>query len=120
MILEKISSPLLAHFSYLIASEGEAFVIDPRRDVDCYLQLAKDHNVVIKGIFETHRNEDIVTGGPTLSDLTGAPLYRSAHDDLSYQTGNFIKDGDTFPCGKLTLKALHSPGHTLGHLSYLV
>lgn len=120
MILEKITSPLLAHFSYMVADGGHALVIDPRRDIDVYLKLAADHNVVIKGIFETHRNEDIVTGGPTLADVTGAPLYRSAHDDLPYETGNLINDGDTFDFGDLTLTALHTPGHTLGHLSYLV
>lgn len=120
MIVEKICTPLLDHYSYMIASEGDAFVLDPRRDVDVYLKLARKHNVVIKGVFETHRNEDIVTGGPLLAELADAPLYRSAHDDLPYETGTLIEDGDSFTCGQLTLRVLHTPGHTLGHLSYVV
>lgn len=120
MILEKIISPGLAHFSYLIGSEGEAFVIDPRRDIDEYLSLAQKHNLKIIGIFETHRNEDIVTGAPTLAELTGAPLYRSSYEKLDYQTATYIKDRQEFEFGCLTLIALHTPGHTKGHMSYLV
>ncbi|MDO8473346.1 MAG: MBL fold metallo-hydrolase, partial [Dehalococcoidia bacterium] len=56
MILERIRSEGLAHNSYLIGSRGQAFVIDPRRDCDVYLDLARRHGLKITGIFETHRN----------------------------------------------------------------
>lgn len=120
MILEKVLSPGLAHYSYFVASEGEAFVVDPRRDIEIYIELAQKHSVAIKGIFETHRNEDIVTGGPNLAAKTGAPLYRSAHEKLEYESADWIEGGQTFEFANLTVKALHTPGHTQGHLSYLV
>ncbi|HHT43938.1 MAG TPA: MBL fold metallo-hydrolase [Fastidiosipila sp.] len=118
MIFETIESKGLAHFSYLVGSEGEAFVIDPRRDVQIYLDLAMEHGLKITHIFETHRNEDYVVGSMELSALTGATIHISGHEDLGYVYGEKISDGEVFQIGELSLKALHTPGHTLGHLCY--
>lgn len=118
MIIEKVESKGLAHYSYLIGNEGIAAVIDPRRDVHIYLDLAAKHDLEIKYIFETHRNEDYVVGSMELSDLTGAQILISGHEDLGYEYGDTISDGTSFDIGGLTLQAIHTPGHTLGHLCY--
>lgn len=120
MVFERIESKGLAHFSYLVGDEGIAAVIDPRRDVQVYLDLASEHGMEIKYIFETHRNEDYVIGSMELAELTGAEIKISGHEDLGYVYGDKIKDGDSFDLGGLTLKALHTPGHTLGHLCYVL
>ncbi len=120
MILEKVISKGLAHFSYLVGNDGEAAVIDPRRDVQVYLDLATKHGLQIKYIFETHRNEDYVIGSMELSELTGAQILISGHEDLGYVYGDKIVDGDSFEVGGLKIEAIHTPGHTLGHLCYVL
>ena len=75
MIFEKLKSKVVSHLSYLIGSGIEAFVVDPQRDVQPYMQLAKKHGVNIKYIFETHRNEDYVIGSQELAAQTGAEIY---------------------------------------------
>lgn len=120
MYFKKIESKGLAHFSYIIGDENEAAVIDPRRDVEVYLDSARKEGLRIKYIFETHRNEDYIIGSIELSKKTGAQIYISGHEDLGYEYGQKIYDGDTFQIGGLKLKALHTPGHTLGHISYVL
>lgn len=120
MIFETVESKGLAHFSYLVGAEGEAFVIDPRRDVQIYLDLAMENGLNITHIFETHRNEDYVSGSMELQSLSGATVYLSAHEALGYVYGEKIDDGTTFSIGGMTLKSLHTPGHTLGHMSYVL
>ncbi|HHX02956.1 MAG TPA: MBL fold metallo-hydrolase, partial [Tissierellia bacterium] len=82
MYFKRIETKGLAHFSYVIGDEGQMMIIDPRRDVGVYLEEARKQSMVIKGIFETHRNEDIVSGAKELSEITGAPVYISAFEDL--------------------------------------
>ncbi len=118
MYFKKIESEGLAHYSYIIGDEGEAAVIDPRRDVEIYLDEAREEGLKIKYIFETHRNEDYIIGSMELSEKTNAPIYISGHEDLGYEYGEKIFDGDTFEVGNLKIKAIHTPGHTLGHLCY--
>lgn len=118
MYFKKIESEGLAHYSYIIGDEGEAAVIDPRRDVEIYLDEAREEGLKIKYIFETHRNEDYIIGSMELSEKTNTPIYISGHEDLGYEYGEKIFDGDTFEVGNLKIKAIHTPGHTLGHLSY--
>jgi hydroxyacylglutathione hydrolase len=118
MIFEKIKSDVVAHLSYFIGSGSEAFVVDPQRDVHVYLDLAKKYGVHIKYIFETHRNEDYVIGSRELSHYTGAEIFHGPWPDFKY--GNKAKDGQIFDIGKLKVKAIHTPGHTLGDMSYAV
>lgn len=120
MILERIVTPQLALYSYFLADQGQGVVIDPRRDVQVYLDLARDHNVEIKGILETHRHEDHVLGSKELAALTGATIYRSSYEDFAYPEGDFMKEGDVLPIGSFNLKALHTPGHTKGHLAFVL
>ncbi len=84
MIFETVKSAGLAHKSYFIGSGGAAAVIDPRRDCDVYLDIAKRNNLNIKYIFETHRNEDYVIGSIELMEISGAEVYHGAGLDFNY------------------------------------
>lgn len=121
MFFKRIETPYLAAYSYFIANDEEAVVIDPRRDVDVYLELARKENKKIRYILETHRHEDFIVGSAELSSLTGAEICRSAHEDFGYaQEGRFLKHDETVAFGGLHLVAKHTPGHTKGHLSYVL
>jgi hydroxyacylglutathione hydrolase len=116
MIFQRIKSAGIAHNSYLIGSGSEAAVIDPRRDSQIYIDLAQQHGLKIKHIFETHRNEDYVIGSIELNSTTGAPIHHGPGLDWKY--GQTLKDGQTFQVGALRLKAIHTPGHTDESMSY--
>ncbi|HDS59458.1 MAG TPA: MBL fold metallo-hydrolase [Thermoplasmatales archaeon] len=110
MKFEQVTSEGLAHHSYFVSSDGQAAVIDPRRDVDVYLHLASRHQAAITHIFETHRNEDYVIGSLELAERTGAAIYHGAALDFGY--GRAMREGDTFTVGALHLRVLETPGHT--------
>ena len=118
MILERIKSEGVAHNSYLIGSESDAAVIDPRRDCQVYIDLAQQHGLKIKYIFETHRNEDYVIGSVELNNFIGAEIYHGPGLDWKY--GNTLRDSQEFKIGKLRLTAIHTPGHTDESMSYAV
>jgi hydroxyacylglutathione hydrolase len=110
MWFERIVAEGLSHHSYLIGSGGKAAVIDPRRDCEPYLALADLHDAVITHIFETHRNEDYVSGAPELASRCNAPIYHGQKMDFAY--GNPVREGDRFMVGTLELSVLETPGHT--------
>jgi len=118
MVLEKINSDGLAHISYLIGHQGQAAVIDPRRDCLIYLEMAYKKGMRIEYIFETHRNEDYVIGSRDLSRMTGARIYHGRHLDFCY--GQPAVEGDIFELGNLRLKVLETPGHTFESISLAV
>ncbi|HSW58395.1 MAG TPA: rhodanese-like domain-containing protein [Dehalococcoidales bacterium] len=118
MILERIKSEGIAHLSYFLGSGNSAAVIDPRRDIDIYLELARRHGMQIKFIFETHRNEDYVVGSLELAGPTGATIYHGPVQDFKY--GKVLLDGQEFELGKLRLIALRTPGHSDDSMSYAV
>ncbi len=119
MLFERIQSEGIAHYSYLIGEGAQAAVIDPRRDCEIYIREAAAQSMRIETILETHRNEDYVIGSFELSRRTGAEIFH-ADAGLPYTYGQPIKDGETIHVGKLTIRAIHTPGHTLGHMSYLL
>lgn len=119
MLFEKIKSPGLAHISYLIGDGNEAVVIDPRRDIDIYLEKAVKAGYKITKIFETHRNEDYIIGSTELQAKTGAEIWH-ADEKLDYQYGKPVQDGQEFEVGKLKMKAMHTPGHTPGSMTYVL
>ena len=80
MILQRFEVPGLAHYSYLIASEGQAVVIDPQRDTSVYVEFARSKGVTIAHVLETHIHADYASGSPALTALTGAQLWLSAYD----------------------------------------
>lgn len=118
MKFERIKSEGLAHLSYFIGSEDEAIVIDPRRDCQVYVNLARREGMNIKYIFETHRNEDYVIGSLELKKFTGAEIYHGEGIDFKY--GNYLKEDQEFNFGSLRLAALHTPGHTDESISYIL
>ncbi len=118
MILKKIVSEGLAHNSYFISAGGEAAVIDPRRDCDVYLGLAQSLQVRITHIFETHRNEDYVSGSQELAHRCGAGIYHGSNPAFTF--GQRVKDGDTFTLGSLELRVHETPGHTPDSISISV
>lgn len=118
MILERVRSEGLSQISYMIGSDREAAVIDPRRDCEAYLDIAKNEDLKIRHILETHRHEDYVTGSPELSSMTGAEIYHG--DGLPFRFGQTLRDGETLAFGELELRALHTPGHTYESMSYLL
>lgn len=120
MLFKRFESEGLAHYSYLIGDGNQAVVIDPRRDCDVYVQAASQEGLRITHVLETHRNEDYLIGSVELASRTGAAILLSAHHDLDYSYGEPIRDGETLKIGRLKLEALHTPGHALGHMSYLL
>lgn len=118
MIFERIFSEGLAHNSYLIGSGQHAAVIDPRRDVLIYQEIADRHECTITHIFETHRNEDYVIGSLDLQKRTGADIYHGAGMDFSY--GKTVTEGDRFKVGTLEIAILATPGHTEESISLVV
>jgi hydroxyacylglutathione hydrolase len=110
MFFERIVADGIAHLSYIIGSGGKAAVIDPRRDCEVYLDLAAGHDLAITHIFETHRNEDYVSGSPELAARCGAKIYHGAQ--IAFAFGKPVREGDSFVLGSLELTVLETPGHT--------
>lgn len=119
MLFERIESEGLSHYSYLVGSGAEAVVIDPRRDIDIYLDMAERSGYHIRHILETHRNEDYLVGSIELAGRTGAEIWH-ADSQLSYQYGKGVEDGQEWRLGGDTLCAISTPGHTSGSMSYVL
>jgi hydroxyacylglutathione hydrolase len=119
MEIQQLYTGCLSEAAYFIASEGEAAIIDPLRDVDTYVEMAREKGVKIKYIFETHFHADFVSGHIDLSKKTGAPIIYGPDTHASFKV-HVAKDGEEFMIGKLKLKVLHTPGHTLESTCYLL
>lgn len=125
MLFKHIYDPDLAQGSYFIGCQktGEAVVVDPRRDVQVYLDEAEANNMTIVAVTETHIHADYLSGSRELSRATGAKLYLSneGDKDWKYSFGDEkLYDGSEIKIGNIILKAVHTPGHTPEHLSFLV
>lgn len=118
MLLEKIKTPGLSHLSYLVGSGGQAAVIDPRRDCAIYVEKARAAGLEITHIFETHRNEDLVSGAPILADMTGATVLHGPNPEQPIVYAQTVNDDDCFTIGQLEIRVLETPGHTDDHLAY--
>ena len=119
MIIEQIYTKCLAQGAYYIESDGEAAVIDPLREPAPYIERAKKNKAKIKYIFETHIHADFVSGHLDLAKKTAATIVFGPNANTNYDCYN-AADGETFKIGSLTLKVLHTPGHTLESVSYLL
>jgi glyoxylase-like metal-dependent hydrolase (beta-lactamase superfamily II) len=111
MYFEQFYLGCLAHASYLLASEGEAVVVDPQRDVELYLKAAADHGVTIRHIFESHLHADFVSGHRELAARTGATIYMGAQAGATFPHVP-VKDGFELRFGKASIRVLETPGHT--------
>ncbi|MFM2145974.1 MAG: hypothetical protein RL732_810 [Bacteroidota bacterium] len=125
MYFQHIYDKTLAQASYFIGCQkaGVAAVIDAKRDVDTYIEIARQNNMVITHILETHIHADFLTGSRELAALTGAKLYLSDEGGPGWQyefehVG--LKDGDQFMVGNLKIEVMHTPGHTPESISFLL
>ena len=111
MYFEQFYLGCLAHASYMLASEGEAAVVDPQRDVEIYLKAADEQGLKIRHIFETHLHADFVSGHLELAKRTGAKIYIGAHAGATFPHVP-LRDGSEVRFGKVRITALETPGHT--------
>ena len=130
MLFRRIGDPGLAQYAYLVGCQrtGEALVVDPERDVDRYLRAAEEEGLELVAAAETHVHADFLSGARELG-VRGCRVYLSDHggEDWSYRWPGdddadveLLRDGDVFRVGEVELSALHTPGHTPEHLSFLV
>lgn len=119
MKVEQIYTGCLAQGAYFIQSEGEAVVIDPLREIAPYIKKAEKENVKIKYVLETHFHADFVSGHIDLANATGATIVFGPNANTSFKAHN-AKDGEELKVGKLTIKVLHTPGHTMESTTYLL
>lgn len=125
MFFQHIYDKSLAQASYFIGCQkaGVAAVIDAKRDVDTYLEIAKANNMTITHIFETHIHADFLAGSRELAALTGAQLYLSDEggEGWEYEFPHVgLKDNDIVKLGNLSFKVMHTPGHTPESISFLL
>src|ERR1700722_15353787 len=111
MYFEQFYLGCLAHASYLLASEGEAVVVDPQRDVELYLAAAARQGVAIRHIVETHLHADFVSGHKELAARTGAKIYIGAEAEAMFSHVP-VGDGYELRFGKASIRVLETPGHT--------
>ncbi len=119
MFIKQIYTACISEAAYYIESEGEVAIIDPLRDIDEYIALAKERNATIKYIFETHFHADFVSGHIDLSKATGAPIIfgPGAKTNFKVENANHLQQ---YKLGKITFQVLHTPGHTLESSCYLL
>lgn len=125
MFFQHVYDKSLAQASYFIGCQkaGVAMVIDPKRDVDTYLEIARQNNMTITHVAETHIHADFLSGARELAALTGAKLYLSDEGgpDWQYQFPHEgLRNGDVIKLGNLSLEVLHTPGHTPESISFLL
>jgi glyoxylase-like metal-dependent hydrolase (beta-lactamase superfamily II)/rhodanese-related sulfurtransferase len=119
MYIQQLYTGCLSEAAYYIESDGEAAIVDPLRDIETYINLAKERNAVIKYIFETHFHADFVSGHLDLSKKTAAPIIFGP-DTVTNFPVHIAKDGEDFKLGKITLQLIHTPGHTIESSCYLL
>ncbi|MDP2386575.1 MAG: MBL fold metallo-hydrolase [Bacteroidota bacterium] len=119
MKIEQIYTGCLAQGAYYITSNGEAAIIDPLREVQPYIDRATKDGVKIKYVFETHFHADFVSGHLDLSKKTGAPIVYGPSAVPEFDA-IIAKDNEEFKLGNVTIKVLHTPGHTMESTSYLL
>ena len=114
-----IETPGLGDRSYLVHDGANALVIDPQRDIDRVLRMVDSLGVSVSHVFETHLHNDYVTGGLALAERTGARYGVPSGDEVGFERLP-VHDGDRLQIGSLLVTALHTPGHTPNHMSYVV
>lgn len=119
MYIQQLYTGCLSEAAYYIESNGEAAIVDPLRDIEAYLLLAKERGTTIKYIFETHFHADFVSGHLDLASSTGATIIYGPETETSYKV-KVAADNEIFKLGNISIKVLHTPGHTLESSCFLV
>jgi hydroxyacylglutathione hydrolase len=114
-----IETPSLGDRSYVVTDGRFAAVVDPQRDIDRVLSQVEERGLTVTHVLETHNHNDYVTGGVELARLTGAAYVIAAAEELFFPSHG-VEDGDEFQVGGLTVRVMHTPGHTPTHMSYVV
>ena len=131
MLLKQIYDPYLSQYAYLIGCQrtGEALVIDPERDIDRYIDIAEENDLVIRAVAETHIHADFLSGSREFLETIGgvtAYLSNMGGEDWQYNWAKDrvdvmpISDGDKFWIGKIEITVAHLPGHTPEHVCYII
>jgi len=129
MLLKYFYDEKLAQASYLVGCQetGEAIIVDPSRNIEPYIETAREHGVRIVGVTETHIHADFLSGSQELASRLGATLYFSDEGGpdwkYEYSTGYdhfYLRNGDVFAIGNIQFEVMHTPGHTPEHISLLV
>jgi glyoxylase-like metal-dependent hydrolase (beta-lactamase superfamily II)/rhodanese-related sulfurtransferase len=118
MKIEQLYTGCLAEAAYYIESDGEAAIVDPLRETSPYIIKAKQNGVKIKYVFETHFHADFVSGHVDLANKTGAQIVYGPTAVTGFEA-HIAKDNEEFKVGKITIKTLHTPGHTPESTTYL-
>lgn len=120
MLFQRLKTLCLGHNSYVLAcGDGLAVVIDPRRDVDDYLRVARENNLSITYVLQTHRQEDFEFGSRTLAKMTGAKIVGGSHA-LFGEIDAKLADHEELKVGATRFVAFETPGHTPESMSYAV
>lgn len=119
MKVEQIYTGCLAQGAYYIESKGEAAIIDPLRETAPYIDKAEANGAKIKLVLETHFHADFVSGHVDLAKQTGARIVYGPNANPGYEA-HIADDGEEFKIGDLTIRALHTPGHTMESTTYLL
>lgn len=119
MVIEQIYTGCLAQGAYYIESEGEVVIIDPLREVQPYIDRAATSNAKIKYILETHFHADFVSGHVTLAEKTGAAIVYGPNAQTGFES-HIATDGEILKVGAISIKVLHTPGHTMESTTYLL
>src|SRR5215216_5333120 len=119
MFIKQLYTNCLAEAAYYIESNGEAAIVDPIRETEPYLEIAKARGTKIKYIFETHFHADFVSGHVDLAKKTGATIIYGPTAQTTFES-HMAHDGEEFKIGSLKIKALHTPGHTPESTTYLL
>lgn len=130
MLLRQIFDAQLAQYAYLVGCprSGEALIIDPERDIDRYIAIAKQNGLRITAVAETHIHADFVSGAQEFAQDPAIHLYLSAEGGKEWSYAwpkarpntHLVRDGETFKVGNILIEAVHTPGHTPEHLSFLI
>jgi hydroxyacylglutathione hydrolase len=119
MFVQQLYTGCISEAAYYIESNGIAAIIDPLRDIDAYLQLAKQRKATIQYIFETHFHADFVSGHLDLAAATGASIIYGPNTVTKFEV-TVAKDNQVFQIGNASIQVLHTPGHTLESSCYLL
>ena len=119
MYIQQLYTGCLSEAAYYIESEGKAAIIDPLRDIEEYMVLAKERKATIQYIFETHFHADFVSGHLDLAQASGAPIVFGPETETSFPIYK-AKDGEIFKLGSVSIEVLHTPGHTVESSCFLL
>lgn len=119
MLIQQFFTPKIAHSSYILAGNRSCAVVDPQRDVEIYLDAARDLGVTITHILHTHLHADFISGHMDLAHITGATIYAPRAGNCAFAHVP-VAEGDTIALEDMELRVIETPGHTPEHIAYIV